>query len=54
MPYDGIRRQLRIFTPARIAVELKKNGFMRGKPIFIRKMNCISPLKTGKEKSTAR
>lgn len=34
MPYDGIRRQLRIFTPVRIAVELKKNGFMKEKPIF--------------------
>lgn len=41
IPYDGIRRQLRIFTPARMAVELKKDGFMKGKPILY-KNNEIS------------
>ena len=56
MPYDGIRRQLRIFTPARIAVELKKNGFMRGKPIFYKKNELYFSIENreGKEKSTAR
>lgn len=34
MPYDGIRRQLRIFTPTRMAVELMKDGFMKYKPIL--------------------
>ncbi|WP_018668900.1 DUF5695 domain-containing protein [Bacteroides gallinarum] len=34
IPYDGIRRQLRIFTPIPMAVELKKDGFMKNKPIL--------------------
>ena len=54
MPYDGIRRQLRIFTPARIAVELKKNGFMRGKPIFYKKNELYFSIENreGKEHGT--
>lgn len=34
MPYDGVRRLLRIFSPTKIAIELKKDGFMKGKPIL--------------------
>mgnify|MGYP006960460640 CR=1 FL=1 len=33
VPYDGVRRQLRIFTPVRFGIELRKDGFMKGKAI---------------------
>lgn len=33
VPYDGIRRQFRTFTPVRMAIELKKDGFLKGNAI---------------------
>lgn len=36
VPYDGIRRLIRIFTPVRRAVELKKDGFLKGNSILYR------------------
>lgn len=34
IPYDGVRRLLRLFTPSRVAVELQKDGFMKEEPIL--------------------
>lgn len=34
VPYDGVRRQLRLFTPARVAIELEKDGFMKDEAIL--------------------
>lgn len=55
MPYDAVRRQLRIFTPERIAIELKKDGFLKGDAIFVKGNKiCFSiENREGKEHDTA-
>lgn len=54
IPYDGVRRQLRLFTPERIAIELKKDGFGKGDTISIKgdKISFTIENREGKEHIT--
>lgn len=36
LPYDGVRRQIRFFTPARFSLELEQDGFRKDHPIFLK------------------
>ena len=41
IPYDGVRRQLRLFTPIRASIELKKDGFSKDEPIILTSNNEV-------------
>lgn len=36
IPFDGVRRQVRIMTPVRFSVELMQDGFRKDYPITLR------------------
>ncbi len=55
VPCDGIRRQLRIFTPVRIGIELEKDGFLKGNAIRCegRRISFSVENREGKDHHTA-
>ena len=42
IPFDGVRRQVRIMTPVRFSVELMQDGFRKDYPITLRGMEELS------------